>query len=131
MEARAELLDERVGQPHHCDYAAFRVRAAFAAAALRALFPRFAAAILVCRERDDLLAELRGSRFNAASVARERVADGWRRGFLPAFSSCAAFFRRAGGPSGLPSFTPARRAFESPIAIACLAERAPCFPSRM
>ena len=28
------------------------------------------------------------------------------------------------------SFTPARRAFDKPIAIACLAERAPCLPSR-
>ena len=27
--------------------------------------------------------------------------------------------------------TPARRAFESPIAIACFVERAPCLPSRM
>jgi len=29
------------------------------------------------------------------------------------------------------SFTPARRAFDKPIAIACLVERAPCLPSRM
>jgi hypothetical protein len=28
------------------------------------------------------------------------------------------------------SFTPERRAFDSPIAIACFVERAPCFPSR-
>jgi hypothetical protein len=28
------------------------------------------------------------------------------------------------------SFTPARRAFDRPIAIACSGERAPCFPSR-
>jgi hypothetical protein len=28
------------------------------------------------------------------------------------------------------SFTPARRAFDNPIAIACLVERAPCLPSR-
>jgi hypothetical protein len=45
------------------------VRAAFEAAALRALFPRFAAALLVCLESADLLVELRGSRSNAASVA--------------------------------------------------------------
>ena len=38
---------------------------------------------------------------------------------LPAFVPCA------GG-----SLTPARRAFERPMAMACLAERAPCFPSR-
>jgi hypothetical protein len=29
------------------------------------------------------------------------------------------------------SFTPALRAFDSPIAIACLVERAPCLPRRM
>jgi hypothetical protein len=28
------------------------------------------------------------------------------------------------------SFTPARRALDRPIAIACLVDRAPCFPSR-
>src|SRR4030095_2493490 len=33
-----------------------------------------------------------------------------------------------GGGEG--SFTPERRAFESPIAIACFADRAPCLPSR-
>ncbi|PYO46704.1 MAG: hypothetical protein DMD72_12050 [Gemmatimonadetes bacterium] len=27
--------------------------------------------------------------------------------------------------------TPARRAFDSPMAIACSVDRAPCFPSRM
>jgi hypothetical protein len=36
-------------------------------------------------------------------------------------------FALAGGEG---SFTPARRAFDSPIAIACFVERAPCFPSR-
>ena len=29
------------------------------------------------------------------------------------------------------SLTPARRALDKPMAIACLVERAPCFPSRM
>ena len=29
------------------------------------------------------------------------------------------------------SFTPARRALDSPMAMACWVERAPCFPSRM
>jgi len=32
---------------------------------------------------------------------------------------------------GAGSLTPAFRAFDSPIAIACFVERAPCFPSRM
>jgi hypothetical protein len=29
------------------------------------------------------------------------------------------------------SLTPARRALDNPMAMACLVERAPCFPSRM
>jgi len=40
------------------------------------------------------------------------------------FSETRPFF--GGG-----SFTPARRAFDNPIAIACFADFAPCFPSRM
>src|SRR6266516_454544 len=32
---------------------------------------------------------------------------------------------------GVPSFTPARRALDRPMAIACLADRAPCLPWRM
>src|SRR3954469_5775430 len=40
----------------------------------------------------------------------------------------ARFFVRLPLPA---SGTPARRAFESPMAIACLAERAPCLPLRM
>jgi hypothetical protein len=32
-----------------------------------------------------------------------------------------------GGGAG--SFTPARRAFDRPMAIACFVDRAPCFPS--
>ena len=32
---------------------------------------------------------------------------------------------------GRPSLTPARRAFDRPMAIACFVERAPCLPSRM
>ncbi len=63
--------------------------------------------------------------------ARARFADG--RLWLPA-RRCADFALRLvdslalGGGDG--SLTPARRAFESPIAMACVADRAPCFPSR-
>jgi hypothetical protein len=49
------------------------VRAALVAARLRALFPRFAAAVFAWRARALELADLRDSRRNAASVARERV----------------------------------------------------------
>jgi hypothetical protein len=49
-----------------------------------------------------------------------------------ALLSCAAFFLVAvlAVFDGL-AFTPARRALDKPIAIACLAERAPCLPSRI
>src|SRR5437868_5231879 len=69
-------------------------------------------------------------------MARERVREtGLLRFELRPFAeSRAAFFRvsadtvplRGGG-----NFTPARRAFESPIAMACLVERAPCSPARI
>src|SRR5207245_117853 len=61
------------------------------------------------------------SRFSATSVARERLRDGADRAGLRVVRAVPGF----GGRS-----TPARRAFDSPIAIACLAERAPCLPSR-
>jgi hypothetical protein len=73
----------------------------------------------------------RPSRFNARVVARERVFEGrLREGRLrrdrrlrPSFSAEAVPLG-AGG-----NFTPALRAFERPIAIACLGLRTPCFPS--
>src|SRR6267378_4416641 len=81
-------------------------------------------------------AALRPSRFSAARTARLRRADG-RRGFLlPCPTSYARLAELrvlafacplVGGLSG----TPARRALERPMAIACFVERAPCFPSRM
>jgi hypothetical protein len=49
----------------------------------------------------------------------------------PACRSCCAFLRVAADAVPFPggaSLTPARRAFESPMAMACLADRAPCFP---
>jgi hypothetical protein len=70
---------------------------------------------------------------SARDVARDRVADVRFRPRLPARLADAALrfvlaFALAGGRG---SFTPERRAFESPIAIACFVEVAPCFPSRM
>src|SRR5688572_16062730 len=64
-------------------------------------------------------------------MARDRRGDGFRRR-LPARLAAAALFRvlafalEGGGGS----LTPARRAFDRPMAIACLVERAPCLPSR-
>ena len=75
-----------------------------------------------------------GSRFSLRVAARDRFGDGFACRLCPLRLSRAACFRvlalacpfRGGG-----SLTPARRAFERPIAMACFAERAPCFPSRM
>jgi len=66
----------------------------------------------------------RPSRFSFRRTARERLGDGrvwWR----PARLADAALrlvpaFALAGG---LPSLTPARRAFDKPMAIACSVER--------
>jgi hypothetical protein len=67
-------------------------------------------------------------------MARERFADG--RGLLPRLAARAAeaalaFVVALALAGGADSFTPALRAFDKPIAIACFVERAPCFPSRM
>ena len=56
------------------------------AAALRACFPRFAAAVFACRDSAVSLTEPWGSRFNAASVARERAAEVLCREFSRQFS---------------------------------------------
>ena len=65
-------------------------------------------------------------------AAFERAGDG--RVVLPAraLSRLApSFVRSLALFGGGGSFTPARRAFDRPMAIACFAERAPCLPSRM
>ena len=100
------------------------------------VFPRcrrLAAACLACFESARWDAAERGSRCKAASVARDLLADGFEP-LCPFSKSRSAFFRVAGvvvpGFGGA-SLTPARRALESPMAIACFVERAPCLPSRM
>ncbi len=106
--------------------AAFRDRAA---AFLRLNLPRSAADCLACRESDEWLAVFFGSLCSTALVARERRADGLRF-FFAACVSCFAFFRSDAEPFGGLSFTPALRALERPMAMACCGELAPCFPSR-
>jgi hypothetical protein len=108
------------------------VRTALRAAALRCEGERRRAAERAWRESDLRDAARRPSRFSALRVARERRGDGLacRR---PARLADAALrlvvsFALAGGGGRL---TPDRRAFESPIAIACFVDRAPCLPSRM
>ena len=108
------------------------VRDAFAATAERARAPRFRAVARACLASAVLEAARRPSRRRADLVARWRRADG----FLPdrlRFKACWALRRVFSDVvpfSGARSFTPERRAFESPIAIACLVDRAPCFPFR-
>ena len=101
------------------------VRAAFFAAADRcaALLRRALERACFDRERRDA-ADL-PSRFNAFVTARERFADGR----LPLRFAVLRRFLVADLPF-LGIFTPARRAFDMPMAIACSGERAPCLPSR-
>ena len=120
--------------PEESDYSP-RVRAAFFAEAERSARLRFRAAARACLERASFDAAARPSRLSAFKVACERFRDGLAFGsFSPFFRSCFAFRRVPSGTApflGTGNSTPARLAFESPMAIACLAERAPCSPLRI
>jgi hypothetical protein len=111
----------------------FRVRAAFFAAAERDRAERCPATRFACRDNACLDAERRLSRLSARFVARERFRDGFLR--LPARpfvrSRFAWRFVRSLPRFGGGNFTPARRALDRPMAIACSGDRAPCSPSRM
>jgi hypothetical protein len=97
----------------------------------------FRAAVFAWRDSAGLDAACRGSRLSANVVARDRAADFFFApvlAFLPLARSRCADLRV--DSEVLPFFggfkaTPARRALESPIAMACLVDLAPCFPSRM
>jgi hypothetical protein len=85
---------------------------------------RLAAAVRACRDRAFLDAALCPSRLSAFKIARE--------GLLIPFcqdSSLSKYHGRLFLSFDVPFFagslTPARRAFESPITIACLVERVP------
>jgi hypothetical protein len=87
----------------------------------------------VCRESADFAALDLLSLCKAFCVARERLGDTIRLPETPLARSRSACFRtRLAKPPalGAPNFTPARRAFDKPIAIACCGDLAPCFPSR-
>jgi hypothetical protein len=108
------------------------VRAARLAAALLEAADLRRAADLAWRARAFRDAAPRPSRFSAPTMARERRAEG--RVCRPAarLAYSALRFVLAFAPvGGRRSFTPARRAFDRPIAMACFVDRAPCFPSRM
>lgn len=108
------------------------VRTALRAAAFRAAAGRRRAALLACRESAFVEAAARPSLFSAFLTARERRGDALRPLRAARLADFALRFvpgeAEAGGGG---SFTPARRAFESPMAMACFADRAPCLPSRM
>ena len=111
----------------------FRVRAAFFAAAERDRGERCRATRFACLDNACFDADRRLSRLSARFVARERFREGFlRRPARPfARSRFAWRFVRCGPRFGGGNFTPARRALERPMAIACSGERAPCLPSRM
>ena len=103
------------------------------AAAFKDPAPRLRAADRACAARAGLEAAERPSRRRAARIAPARLADGFRPERDRRSADCA--LRRILSDvvpfSGGGSCTPARRAFERPMAIACFVDRAPCFPSRM
>jgi hypothetical protein len=111
------------------------VRAAFLADAERWLAVRRLAAVFACLDSDRVVVAELPSRLSALVIARARVVDGRLR--VPFAARLVASFAalRVRGDAvpflGGGSFTPARRASDNPIAIACWGDRAPCFPSRM
>jgi hypothetical protein len=109
----------------------FLVAAALFAERERDAAERFFAALRAWRESASFEAALCPSRFNAFRVARERVADGRFPLFALLISRAACSLTSSEEPFEGGKSTPARRAFESPIAIACFVDRAPCLPSRM
>ena len=111
-----------------------RVFAAFFAAAERAPLVRRDALERAWRESARGEAALCPSRLSAFSVARDRFEDGFLFGFCRPFAVSFAALRLVDSEVvealGAPSFTPARRALDKPIAMACFVFRAPCLPSR-
>src|SRR5205814_4616989 len=96
------------------------VRTAFIAALWRDARPRLLAAPRAWRATADLDAAALPSFFNAPEIARERLGEVRRCPDRPFAKSRVACFCTFLLPRlGAPSFTPARRAFDSPIAIAC------------
>ena len=107
------------------------MRAAFFAARERLALLRRRAAVRACRDNALREADWRDSRFSAFVTARERRRDGLRRDFAFRRSRAACFFILAEPLFGGGNLTPARRALDNPIAMACCGDRAPCFPSRI
>ena len=96
-----------------------RVRAAFRAALRRSALPRCRALLRAWRESARCEAAAVPSPSSAWRAACDRAGFGLRVLAFAVFS-----------PGGGGSFPPARLALDKPMAITCLAERAPCLPSR-
>src|SRR5215469_2986961 len=110
-----------------------RVRAAFFAAILRELLDRFLAELRACFDSAFDDPARWPSRFRADFTARDRFVEVLRFRRPPFCRSRCACCRVLDEDLvflGAGSLTPARRALESPMAIICLVDRAPCFPSR-
>jgi len=109
-----------------------RVCAAFFADAERVAAVRCRATVRACRAIAGFEAARLLSLLSVWVVARLRFGDVWAPLPLPARAysrlACCLVFSGTVPLAGGGSFTPARRALERPIAIACLVERAPCFP---
>jgi hypothetical protein len=135
--------------PVQAPWAARRVLAALRAAAERLEAPLVLAALRAAAERSERLrraaadrpcfarafleaADLPSCR-NARVMARERLLDGPCLPPRPARYALAALRRVFSGTvpfSGGGRSTPARRAFDNPMATACFDERTPCLPCR-
>jgi hypothetical protein len=130
---KKSVVPDRIPRPSTLNYYLFR--AAFLAAADRSAGLRFRATARACRESSCFDAAARPSRLSAFNVACERFRDGLAFGALsPFLRSCLAFRRVSSGTLpflGTGNFTPARLAFERPMAIACSVDRAPCSPLRI
>jgi hypothetical protein len=101
----------------------------------RAVFERFRAAPFACLDSALVEAADRLSLFSARVVAcerlRETVAELPARALRTSRAACFRVRLLAWPAFGGGNFTPARRAFDKPIAMACFVDRAPCLPSRI
>jgi len=108
----------------------FRVRAAFFAASERDRAERCLATRFACLDNACLDAERRLSRLSARFVARDRFREGFlRRPARPFVRSRFDWrFVRCLPRFGGGNFTPARRALDRPMAIACSGDRRHVLP---
>ena len=124
----------RIARATFCS--AFRPYLAMRVPPQRADRRRRFAALLAWRESARCDAAARPFRFKRRSDARARFAEVARAFavYVPSarlLPACRAVGEGGRSPGGGGKATPALRAFDRPIAIACLADEAPCLPSRM